>query len=1147
MVDFVLEQVNEIKNVLLRDKASLGAAFTNAKTKLNINEYQRLTSQKGPIQKTLESFWGDVFPTNLDFGNVPFATNYTGDSLVEWKYLVGACISHKQQLGIFDKMRTDFERLMLKGDYESAEGKISEITSNFGDSFWIINARFLLAEKQGGTEANWAQLAEITKTKNEYLFRLLIELLSKKNESKIRYDEYIKSIIEQISVIPIDDVVKDFLLYSLSFKENIHGTSIGVIIYLYGALPVIDRYIFISKFSEYLFVNLGANDFRPFMYSLRQLHKELPLSFTVKNILLCEDQLPFDESMLDQGEFEYLDTYLDGDYESTRIILEKLFEENFRIKYLIDYYTILPNTSELKIIGEKGSIINELSRVIKAVVLKDSNFSAALKSANKLYAELDSFKEVSMLEFFIGREITFMDMVPYFTMLRVTGDEKISVSFLFNLKAGRELKVAGKVKESAHRFAHIATFLDQVDSYKGEAIDFGTFNNSFKRLTFAELMYSHDRLEDSISLYSEILDDSNQYVAAIAFLKIMEILIEEKMFRRALLHFERFLLSQPSFFYRVNMEFICNEIDANDFVNVDDLIITPIIFSRAQLPAHGIYSALDSFLAFHSVNKPTELIPIASSFNFEYLLILLKDVCTIDVIRYINVFENTAEVEGERIAILKYLSDFDFGSKKEVIEEIVEVTQRDVIRRGLRSYNSGKITMNFPQLRKYVTEKLSSSFSRFKEQKLFVEDTGFKSVDYETQVRVVLDLDNLGKINRYISLKDPSFISLKLIVNEIREIFLFSKEHGLDAHLSTRIRHGMLINHIKKIFANHHLLALKEESKFKSIEAWDYIKEEYPDRYSRLQQIFQRLSSKVDDYCNELRSEYIQIKTEKVSDKPKALFDFIFFPEFYNSLFAVIEEYNIGSNQFVDFFLGAFIKLTQNNFSRVQEHLKGPVTNELRNFLETAKIEVQELFNGLPVSGIFSEINKASTEITYELESISKWFQLAEEDSNFVLTASEIVSIAVKVSNILYPHYQINPIIESNSDKKLPYSIGIIDMLRNLIDNIVAHSSCNPDVVDIKISSSFNEKTDLLKICISNKLGEYVNIQSKMETLDDYKNNWHNKDFYGDRISNEGKSGLKKIRRLLEYDLEAPENHFDYFIDDLTLTICISFTILTPI
>ncbi len=1113
--------------------------YSHAKAKLSLSEQVKFSQNK-----SVKNFWGNSFPSIVNFAQESFATNYSGDPIIEWKYLIACCIHYKERILAFIDLKKEFELNILNGDFENAELSLSLITEKYGESLWSINATFLLSEKQGGREANWQKLSEIIKTKDDALFRLIIELVSKKNESLIRFDEFLKSTHEQISILPFDDYIKQFVYYCLGIKSINNPLSSGILIYLFSGLPVIDRYLFLTRFSELLYISCDSETFKPFLYPIRSLYKTIGHNTILRNILLYENQVSLNDIMIDTNEFEYFEAYLSGDIERAASIIENLIVNEFRLKYLIDYYTLLPSAYSAKTFGINNSLLNELSRTISGVIDKGQLFVSTLRMANKLELQMSDFVDLSCFTFFVGRENTLIDSAPYFNLLRALDDENVGPSMLLYFNGPHEIKATKDLCKRIDAFPMVSSLVEKLNNFDNSNINLFDAQ-TFEKLFFADLLTERKDFITSIQLLESVLISENLYESSIAFLKIMEIYLEERRFRALLLHFEKFLTIKPGFFERVNLEFICKEIDDSDFENLEDLIITPIIFSKAQISAHSIYGALDSFLSFHGVSKPSSLFDATTKFERGYFLLLLNEVCVIEVIKYLTVFESTTEVENERLIILKYLADSEFPEKKAVIDEFVEVAQREVIRKGLRNYNSGKITTDFLQLRRHITEKLSSSFSRFKDQKLFVDDSTYKSVDYENQgqVKVILDLNSLGTINRYISLKDPSFLSLKLIVNEMRDIFLNSKEHGLDGHLSTRIRHGMLINHIKRVFVNHNLLAVKEGNLFNDINFWEYVLFEKPDAYNPLQIIFQEFSIKLDEYCQKLRSEYIQIKTEKDLDKPNALFDFSFNPEFYMRLYAVVEEHNIESSEFVEYCLFALLQITNINLENVRRYLRETVNSDLRIMLEEIKIKIQELFQDHLHSGIITQVNKAATDITYELENISRWFHLADEDTEFKLQFTDIISIAVKVSNILYPTFQLNPTIKANSNEKLTCSIGIIDILRNLIENVVVHSECLPEDLDLKIDGYYSNDDGVVKITMSHRLGNGTNVQEIKERFIEYNSQWNNKDFYGDRISNEGKSGIKKIRRSIEYDLGASESSFEFTLNNYVIIISVTFNI----
>ena len=78
---------------------------------------------------------------------------------------------------------------------------------------------------------------------------------------------------------------------------------------------------------------------------------------------------------------------------------------------------------------------------------------------------------------------------------------------------------------------------------------------------------------------------------------------------------------------------------------------------------------------------------------------------------------------------------------------------------------------------------------------------------------------------------------------------MLSKEYGLDGYLSTRIRHGTFLNHIRSVFEAHNLMSQKSsDGLYRDNEYW---KDRFPQplhgKSVQLQNEIKRFSKTIDD------------------------------------------------------------------------------------------------------------------------------------------------------------------------------------------------------------------------------------------------------------------------------------------------------------
>lgn len=110
----------------------------------------------------------------------------------------------------------------------------------------------------------------------------------------------------------------------------------------------------------------------------------------------------------------------------------------------------------------------------------------------------------------------------------------------------------------------------------------------------------------------------------------------------------------------------------------------------------------------------------------------------------------------------------------------------------------------------------------------------------------------------------------------LRDRFLSDPKYGLDFFLSTRIRHGTLVNQIRHEFQAHNLVTnIGENNQYKDDEFWtNDMKLQDDEKKYYVRQCLKQFSASLDAYIFRLKDEVIQIKTELINTNKKAAFDF---------------------------------------------------------------------------------------------------------------------------------------------------------------------------------------------------------------------------------------------------------------------------------
>jgi len=115
------------------------------------------------------------------------------------------------------------------------------------------------------------------------------------------------------------------------------------------------------------------------------------------------------------------------------------------------------------------------------------------------------------------------------------------------------------------------------------------------------------------------------------------------------------------------------------------------------------------------VKLPSELLSASSAPPDKKLLQFLHRVCVPKVMAKSYHLKGTEALEAERIKLCQYLSEHDPANKTTYFQEISDITQRSIIRKGIRQIDESKIYVDELGIRSTGEKILKERFQRFME------------------------------------------------------------------------------------------------------------------------------------------------------------------------------------------------------------------------------------------------------------------------------------------------------------------------------------------------------------------------------------------------------------------------------------------------
>lgn len=1100
--------------------------LTNLKTlSYEIASKKIKQTQKHPIANKV-LFQSTSLPN--DYSNLrssrqlSFSNNLEGE--IAW--FVNSLSKYKNEINLFIQLEEEFQKKVLLSQFEDALKFIEVINTQVCYSYWAIENKFSIEQRHNGPEGNWNFLNELNKSSRISYTLFFNNYFSVKSETEVsilQYRRYLEGIIN--SAISPSDL--EYIIFKLGYFYIDDYNEYAYFLFSENLSSIIDKYLLlIDVLVELSKIPHKSTLVTQILDELSEFGIQDQRIDRLKEYYMSNEFLGLNQEILN-----LFDIYTVGNYSQTirlSVQLLKIYPYAFEI-----YETYIQSLLELNEGFKKTDVspyIDFILEKLYSLFKKDNNYEESKESLLKEYLcfpRLMFFKQ--LLSFTLG-------------LTRIKNSKANGATYFVNSKfSNPQLIFWNDIKDKIefnqkdyeeHISIRINSAISKKDYY---GLDNENIPSTKLKIYKTRIGYYYDD-EVQIKLLEDLYKDENlnPYYQEQNTLFLFKAYLESQ-------NYDSLIQLLVNSFFR--NKFLLDRLDKlqiiNYFIDINYEIkkITidlPILFYIEDMDSYYLFVTLELFLTSIDVSKPSEIEFINEK---DKLIFLLNKVCTIDVLNYFYlIYENDDDVIKERIDILKNLAKFDRDNQKSYFDEIAFLTQRQRIKHVIKRVNDGKISLNFSRIKEDKKINLENSFNRFLRIKGFTDKNELLLFDSHDLLKSFLS-EIEGDYERF---QEASYINFKALFIELTDHFLFSKEHGLEGDLSTRIRHGVIENQLRMVFKPLNLISTKKsENEYNNIVFWDELCDEksyMPDIKNSIQKILKNFSESIDTLILKIVKEFIQIQSNNHHSKLNALFNYRFSDEY---LYLMFKEVSSVVNNYEDFLSYVFEILTIHTkklLKDVRRIFKSEINHQFQQLLNNLESKLKLVINrGEVWSELNQNINLARTQIERELHNVSNWFKITNEIHEGALDMDTIVKTAFESINIYYSENEkLKPEI-SDPIKGFLFEKGLyyIDIFRILIDNAIEHSKLNMNELKIKvvienkiIKKEFEDNgySELI-INFQNNLCDSIDLNNLNERLDNVVVNW-NSDL--SKVNTEGGSGLHKIKRLIKYDILAMDSSFNY-------------------
>jgi len=1051
----------------------------------------------------------------------------TGNLEGELAWFINSLKKYSNEINVFLDYEKEFEKLVLFDKFDKAKELVNEVNEKICYSYWALENLFSIEEKLNGTESNWSLLKEINSNIEIRYSLFFSSNFSKKAENSTTLLQYKRELDNILKGLDKKDI--EYILFKLAYFYTNDYSEYSYFLHSENLSSIIDKYLLLI---DILFELANVDKYKQLV---KNVLKEID-SYGIKDYRLdrISEFCGFKElDNFDKQIIDIFDIYSIGDYENSLKLSSKLIREKANAIELYEIY--IKSLLELDKPFEKTNISTTIDFVLEnlfSIFIRDNEYYTSRENLLKFYLrfpKISFFKQVLSL------------------VSNLTGIESVKniinrSTFIYSFNSNPSLLT---LKTSISTVNFDKTLLNKHISLK---INYAISINDFTLFKEGEIpkvklelyklranYYNHkdESMSSIIEFYRNSYLNNFNYEEVLFYL--YNAYLTENKVTEAMTVFVDAYFKNKYFVERLKKSSLLSFIVDKNY-KIDNISIDlPIYFYFEDANSYYQYTSLEVYLDSISLSKPSEINHVEFE-DTEKLIFLFKNICTVNVLNnFYLIFDSDASVIEERKKILRVLAVLDKKNSDSYFEEIATLSQKLKIKEIIETVNDGKINLNFTRIKEDKEYNLENSFNRFIKFKDFSDLNEMSLLDNSELV-----VSYLSELKQDTSkLQQASFVSFKSLFFEIVDYFLFSKEHGLDGDLSTRIRHGVLENQLRSVFINKNLIATKnKDNEYNNVYYWENLCKEksYPELIiGKLQNALKDFSKTIDEYILYIINDYVQIQSNRHSQKKYGLFNYRFTDEILWIIYKEVTESINNYDEFLNFtfdFLrahtetllkgitGKFKKSLNDNFQEALQNLEDVIAKDLY-----LKDEVNSEIN--------QNIYSTKTLIQNELYNISEWFKISNNLDNSILDIQTIIDTAIESINLNVN--DIKPKVVVDSEHFFEAGFFYIDIFKILIENAIKHSGLSIEDLDIVIDAKThvlyikkeNKEIPISKLIIkvSNNLSSEIDfniLNNKLETL---VNSWSTE---LSTVNKEGGSGFQKIKRILKYDIKSLESDLTF-------------------
>lgn len=530
-------------------------------------------------------------------------------------------------------------------------------------------------------------------------------------------------------------------------------------------------------------------------------------------------------------------------------------------------------------------------------------------------------------------------------------------------------------------------------------------------------------------------------------------------------------------------------------------------FVDQRFGSHRTY-AVEDFLNEVGAQKPSDYAAtIARDDATDREIYFFEHACVPSALKNSAIFSTERELEDERISLCQWLIQGAGVDDDKLEEEARELVRARHIRQGLKALEGSKLSIDRVGIQRWADRAVREDFQRYMdllESGIFKVDEEFKDAVYA--------MVSTGVVSQA-SLAVPDNEAVTLIAQVITRLmseFALHPEHGLDAYLSLRIRHGTLSGHLRGPVEQEHLITRRgSDGRYLSNLYWsDRLAGTLPaGLVGAIDQRLSELSKSYDKIIDELTQNLIQVRR---SEKPQGLFR----AELTAALFNVMIVDIAPGLGFEDFFVRCeemFWVVVDTNRAEIEVQIDA-IAVQVQNLFDEAELDIRSITDE-GSAGVRDALVRAKTASVGAVEKITDWLTPPTTPASLTLGAEELIRVSLSVINGFYRDFRPN--ISFKMDEDLPELRGVVrlfsDIFFIIFENVLKYSG---NRVDPNIEIEVRLQDDYLWFNVTNSVEEVTMAEVSRIALAKQR---IETGAFRTAVRGEGGTGLPKLAKVIGF------------------------------